>query len=92
MKYNPFDDEMTGQRRTGRPPLPADTKYREQEQAAEMLEDLDDDAPIGNAGNNEIPVNVEGAQTTSELHVDVDDQAGDDEDAYHPITQHDPKR
>ena len=42
--------------------------------------------PVGNYGNNENPSNVDGADPRSEPdHID-DSQAGDDEDALHPIT------
>ena len=84
MKYNPYDDEVTGERRAGRPPLSADTKYREQEQGGEMLEDLSDDEANGKPGDDETP--SDGDQPPLESNVDGDDQAGDDEDAYHPIT------
>ena len=43
MKYNPYDDETIENRRTGRPPLPADAKYREQRQRGVMFETLDED-------------------------------------------------
>ena len=51
MKYNPYDDEMIGHRRTGRPPLPADSKYREQRQRGEMFESLEEDDDI----NHHVP-------------------------------------
>ena len=43
MKYNPYDDEAIGDRRTGRPPLPADAKYRQQRQRGKLFENLDGD-------------------------------------------------
>lgn len=43
MKYNPYDEDLTENRRTGRPPLPADAKYREQRQRGAMFENLDED-------------------------------------------------
>ena len=88
MKYNPYDDEVTAERRTGRPPLPADAKYREQEQGGEMFEDTDDGA-TGKLGDNETPSDPD--QPPLESNVDADDQAGDDEDAYHPITPQKPE-
>jgi hypothetical protein len=46
MKYNPYDDEQVGERRIGRPPLPADAIYRRQQQHGEMFDELDDLEPI----------------------------------------------
>lgn len=85
MKYNPYDDEVTGDRRTGRPPLQAATKYRQQQQRGKMFEDLKDET-IGSFENNETPANVDGAEPSSKSEVHVDDQAGDDEGVYHPTT------
>ena len=76
MKYNPYNDEVLRQRRSGRPQLPADAKYRQQEQLGEISEDLEDDETDPN----------------SKADAEDDDQAGDDEDAYHPITPQIPQR
>lgn len=84
MKYNPDDNEYVGDRRSGRPPLPADTKHREQEQRRELPVDLDDDETIGNTGNNETTANVERAHPFQGSNVGVDEYPADDEDAYHP--------
>ena len=43
MKYNPYENEEIGNRRTGRPPLPADSKYRLEQQHGYIPEGLDDD-------------------------------------------------
>ncbi len=43
MKNKLYDHEKIGDRRASRPPLPADSKYREQQKRGEIFEDLVDD-------------------------------------------------
>lgn len=90
MKYNPYDDEQVGERRIGRPPLPADAIYRRQQQHGEMFDELDDLEPIGNPEVNDAPTDVDAEQSPLVSTVEIGGQAGDNEDAYHPITPNPP--
>jgi hypothetical protein len=92
MKYNPYEDEQVGERRIGRPPLPADAIYRLRQQHGEMFDELDDLEPIGNPKVNDAPTDVGAEQPPPVLTAEIGGQAGDDEDAYHPITPNPPKQ
>lgn len=43
MKNNLIDDDLTQDQLRRRPPLPADAKYRQQQQWGEIFENLDDE-------------------------------------------------
>ena len=86
MKHNRYDDDGPGERRTGRPPLPADAIYRQQQQRDEMFDALDDLVTIGKTEGNEAAGDVDAEPFPPDSKVEGDDQSGDDEDAYHPTT------
>ena len=89
MKHSPYDDNVFGDRHTGRPPLPADAIYRRQHLRTEILKELDDDDALLNYRRSVIPANAK--RPSPKTNFENDDQAGDDEDAYNPITLEKPQ-